>query len=377
MKVDAMNCRYVTAVMICLGVFVRVSESADVPLIDFNRDIRPILSDNCFLCHGPDEANRKGGLRLDQRPSATSPADSGERAVVAGHPDASELIRRVIASDVDLVMPPDSSKKARLTEVQVGLLKRWIEQGAEYTSHWAFKSPLRPSPPTLAVQSSNWAANPIDKFVAAHLDAEHLSPAPETDRTTWLRRLSLDLTGLPPMANEVDAFVLDQSPDAHRNQINRLLNSPHYGERWGRHWLDAARYADSDGFEKDKSRQIWFYRDWVVKSLNRDLPYDQFVIEQLAGDLLPNPTQDQIVATGFLRNSMLNEEGGVDPEQFRMDAMFDRMEAVGKSVLGLTIQWRSAIRTSTTQSRTMSTTVSSPSSTMTTKFNVSFILTTN
>ncbi len=202
--------------------------------------------------------------------------------------------------------------------------------------HWAFRAPLRP--PLPAVQEADWVRTPVDRFVLARLETEGLRPSPDGDRITLLRRWSLALTGLPPTVEEVDEFVADANPDAERRALDRILASPHYGERWGRHWLDAARYADSDGFEKDKTREVWFYRDWVVRAINGDLPYDQFIIEQLAGDLLPGATQDQIVATGFLRNSMVNEEGGIDPEQFRMEAMFDRMDAVGKSVLGLTIQ---------------------------------------
>jgi hypothetical protein len=202
--------------------------------------------------------------------------------------------------------------------------------------HWAFVKPERPAAPE--VKNKAWVRTPIDRFILARLEKEGLTPSPEADRVTLLRRLSLDLIGLPPTIDEVDAFLNDKSPTAYEKQVERLLASPHYGERWGRHWLDAARYADSDGFEKDKQRSVWFYRDWVINALNSDKPYDRFIIEQIAGDLLPNATQDQIVATGFLRNSMINEEGGVDPEQFRMEAMFDRMDAIGKSVLGLTIQ---------------------------------------
>ncbi len=208
--------------------------------------------------------------------------------------------------------------------------------GEEKARHWAFQSVVRPAVP--AVKNAAWPRGDMDRFILQRLEQEGLSPSPEADRVTLLRRLSLDLIGLPPTIAEVDAFLADDSPQAYEKQVERLLASPHYGERWGRHWLDAARYADSDGFEKDKSRNVWLYRDWVIGALNRDLPYDQFIIEQLAGDQLPEATQDQIVATGFLRNSMLNEEGGVDPEQFRMEAMFDRMDALGKSVLGLTIQ---------------------------------------
>lgn len=203
-------------------------------------------------------------------------------------------------------------------------------------THWAFRAPVRP--PIPAVRNPNWCRTPIDAFVLARLEREGMHPSPEADRVTLIRRLFLDLIGLPPKPEEVDAIMADPSPRWYEDLVERLLASPHYGERWGRFWLDAARYADTDGYEKDKLRKIYFYRDWVIRAFNRDLPYDQFIIEQLAGDLLPNPTQDQIVATGFLRNSMLNEEGGIDPEQFRMDAMFDRMDAVGKSILGLTIQ---------------------------------------
>lgn len=203
-------------------------------------------------------------------------------------------------------------------------------------THWAFEPPQRPALPV--VQNQGWVRNPIDRFVLARLEKEKLTPAAESDRAILIRRLHLDLVGLPPSISDVDRFLRETNSDAYKATVDRLLNSPHYGERWGRHWLDAARYADSDGYEKDKSRSVWFYRDWVVNAFNRDLAYDQFVLEQLAGDQLPNAAQDQIVATGFLRNSMLNEEGGIDPEQFRMEAMFDRMDAIGKSMLGLTIQ---------------------------------------
>jgi hypothetical protein len=254
------------------------------------------------------------------------------------------LIVRVATAEPDLVMPP---KGDRLTAEQIGLLRAWIDQGAtwpdhlaspatEKATHWAFLPPSRPAEPP--VKEVSWARNSIDRFILARLEKEGLKPSPEADKITLIRRLSLDLTGLPPTIEEVDRFVADPATDAYEMLVERLLASPHYGERWGRHWLDAARYADSDGYEKDKARYIWFYRDWVVNAFNRDLPYDQFIIEQLAGDQLPNPSQDQVVATGFLRNSMVNEEGGIDPEQFRMEAMFDRMEAVGKGVLGLTIQ---------------------------------------
>lgn len=327
--------------------------------VDFQRDIRPILSDKCFFCHGPDEEHREADLRLDVAESAL------EAAIVPGKPAESEVIARITSDDPDSQMPPVDSGKS-LTKGEVELLKRWIEEGAEYQTHWAFSPPVRPPIPN--VENGERIRNAIDAFVLERLHLEQLKMAAETDRVTWLRRLSLDLIGLPPTIEEVDAFVADESNEAFENQIRRLLDSPHYGERWGRIWLDAARYADSNGYEKDAPREMWFYRDWVVNALNRDLPYDQFVIQQIAGDLLARNVEHQtsnaqrrseekkedtstfdvgrsnfdvqnlLVATGFLRNSMINEEGGADPEQFRMEAMYDRMDAIGKSVLGLTIQ---------------------------------------
>ena len=303
--------------------------------IDFARDVRPILSDSCFACHGPDEAERQAGLRLDLPSGAFEPAPSGGIAVVPGNPEESELYWRITSEDdLDRMPPPDSGKE--LTPEQVATLTSWIEQRAPFEEHWGFVPPSRPELP--GVSDAEWCRNPIDFFVRARLDREGLDPSPEADRTTLIRRLSLDLTGLPPTPEEVDAFLADESPEAYEHLVDRLLASPHYGERWARIWLDAARYADSDGYEKDKARFVWAYRDWVIKAFNADLPYDRFVVEQIAGDLLPDAGQDQVVATGFLRNSMINEEGGVDPEQFRMEAMFDRMDSVGKAVLGLTIQ---------------------------------------
>lgn len=310
------------------------AQGAD-PAVDYQREIRPILSDNCFICHGPDEAQRKGGLRLDSFDEATREAKSGSRAIVPSDPDESELLFRVTVDDETLRMPPASSKKT-LTQRETELLERWIKQGAAYAGHWAFTPPVRPTIPE--VHNKQWVRNPIDQFVLSRLESEGLSPSPEADRVTLLRRLNLDLVGLPPTTPEVDAFVADSREDAYQAQADRLLRSPHFGERWGRLWLDAARYADSDGYEKDKARNVYFYRDWVVQAFNRDLPYSEFLIDQIAGDLRENPTQDQIVATGFLRNSMINEEGGVDPEQFRMEAMFDRMDAIGTGILGLTIR---------------------------------------
>ena len=310
--------------------------------VDFAADVQPIFQGKCYDCHGP--RKQEASLRWDQKAAALKGGESGA-AIVPGKSADSLLIHAVAQIRDDLKMP---KKGEPLTAEQVGILRAWIDQGAEWpdslsaaatqpvTNHWAFKVPVRPK--LSAVKSKTWVRTPVDNFVLARLEKEKLKPSPEADRVTLLRRLSLDLIGLPPTIAEVDGFLADKSPDAYEKQVQRLLASPHYGERWGRHWLDAARYADSDGFEKDKARFIWAYRDYVINAFNKDLPYDQFVIEQLAGDLLPNPTQDQKVATGFLRNSMLNEEGGADPEQFRMDGMFDRMDCIGKSVLGLTIQ---------------------------------------
>ncbi len=296
--------------------------------VDFQRQIRPLLADKCFACHGRDEEHREGSLRLDVRESALKGGDTGEPAIVPGNAEKSELVRRIFATAADERMPPPDSKKT-LTADEQELIKRWIAEGAEYQSHWAFTAPVRPAVPE--VKDKAWPMNDIDRFVLARLEKEGLAPSPPANSVTLLRRLTLDLTGLPPSTEELANANYEAA-------VERLLASPHYGERWGRIWLDGARYADSDGYEKDKPRFVWAYRDWVVNALNRDLPYNQFVIEQIAGDLLPEATQDQIVATGFLRNSMINEEGGVDPEQFRMEAMFDRMDALGKSMLGITIQ---------------------------------------
>ncbi len=335
-----------SAVWLAIGSPAIASEgeaSASRP-VDYAKDVRPIFEQRCYACHGPKK--QESDLRLDARAPALRGGFNGP-VIVNGDSSKSELISRIVTDDLDERMPPQGE---RLSAEQVALLRTWIDQGAAWPEdgsaaaaadkrkHWAFQAPQRPAEPTVADMA--WVRNPIDRFVLARLEREQpaLKPSPEADKLTLLRRLSLDLIGLPPTIAEVDAFIADNSADAYEKQVDRLLKSPHYGERWGRHWLDAARYADSDGYEKDKSRQVWAYRDWVVDALNRDLPYDQFVIEQLAGDLLPQAGQDQRVATGFLRNSMINEEGGVDPEQFRMEAMFDRMDAIGKSMLGLTIQ---------------------------------------
>jgi hypothetical protein len=309
--------------------------------VDFTRDVQPIFAQSCYSCHGAKA--QLGGLRLDAKTTALAGGQSG-KAIVAGKSADSLLLQRILGSGEQARMPMGGKP---LPPDKIAIIRQWIDAGAEWPdspttetagikTHWAFIAPKKAPPPQ--VKNAGWAKNPIDRFVLAKLESENLAPSPEADRATLLRRLSLDLIGLPPTVAELHAFLNDKSANAYEKQVDRLLASPHYGERWGRIWLDGARYADSDGFEKDKPRNVWFYRDWVIDALNRDLPYDKFVIEQIAGDLLPNATQSQIVATGFLRNSMINEEGGVDPEQFRMEAMFDRMDAIGKSILGVTIQ---------------------------------------
>lgn len=313
--------------IVLLGVTGDTCQAAD---IEFSRDIRPLLSDKCFRCHGPDAENRKGDLRLDVRSDAVTAG-----AINLDNPESSALLNRITSDDPNLRMPPPSTEKF-ITPEETELLHAWIQDGAEYSSHWAFVKPERPQLPS--VRNSDWIRNPIDQFVLAKLEAQNMSPSVPADRVTLMRRLSLDLLGLPPSPASVDAFVTDTREAPSQYLVAQMLSSEHFGERWGRWWLDAARYADSDGYEKDKQRSVWFYRDWVIAAMNHDLPYDDFVIQQIAGDLLPDAGQSELVATGFLRNSMINEEGGADPEQFRVEGMFDRMDAIGKSILGLTTQ---------------------------------------
>ena len=312
------------------------SDAAEKPRagkIEFNRDVRPILSENCFACHGFDPKSREADLRLDTREGAYATTD-GVTAVVPGKPEASELIARLAPKDDDDLMPPKKSGK-HLTSAQKDILKRWVEQGAEYQRHWSFEMPKRVTPPVIV-----GAEHPVDRFVQARLAEEDLKPSPLASAATLIRRVSLDLIGLPPTPAEVDEFVKASAKDsdaAYRALVERLLKSPHYGERWGRLWLDQARYADSNGYSIDAPRQIWKYRDWVIGALNDDMPFDQFTVEQLAGDLLPNATESQKIATGFHRNTQINQEGGIDKEQFRIDSIFDRVATTGSVWLGLTV----------------------------------------
>ncbi|MEQ1858712.1 MAG: DUF1553 domain-containing protein [Chthoniobacteraceae bacterium] len=293
--------------------------------VEFNRDIRPLLSDRCFYCHGPDEKKREAKLRLDTRDGATADL-GGYAAIVPASPEKSELLARVTSHDRDEVMPPPKAKKSRFTAEEVATLRRWIAEGARYEAHWAF----------LPLRDFN-SGDSIDAFIGARLASDGLALSPEADRATLIRRVSLDLTGLLSTPEETAAFIRDHSPDAYEKLVARLLASPHYGERWGRHWLDQARYADSNGYSIDAERAMWPYRDWVIKALNDDMPFDRFTIEQLAGDQLPTPTKAQLVATGFHRNTLINQEGGTDAEQFRVEAAIDRVNTTGAVWLGLTV----------------------------------------
>lgn len=301
---------------------------------EYNREVLPILSEHCFSCHGFDAKARQAGLRLDVAQGAVAEADSGRPAIVPFKPSESELLRRIESTNEDERMPPPQTGK-QLSPEQREVLRKWIAGGAQYQRHWSFEPPRASTPPSI-----DNVEHPVDRFIQARLLKDKLTPSPAADDATLLRRVSLDLIGLPPSLQEIDDFLVAAKKDrevAYQQVVERLLQSSHYGERWGRWWLDQARYADSNGYSIDAPRQIWKFRDWVVEALNRDMPFDQFTIEQLAGDLLPNATQQQKVATGFHRNTQINQEGGIDKEQFRMDSVFDRVATTGTVWLGLTI----------------------------------------
>ena len=325
-------------IVVSLGVAVRAAEPDSE--IDFLRDIKPLLAERCTKCHGP--AKQENGLRLDAGQGVARGGDNGP-PIVAGKPDESLLIQAVTGkSDVISKMPP---KGEPLSGEQIELLRRWIAAGANVPAddvlkpavndHWAFKQPALAAIP--AVNDAAWPSGAIDTFILARLEEEGLTPSPEAERPTLIRRAYLDLIGLPPSPEEVEAYVAAKSPDAYERQIDRLLASPHYGERWGRHWLDLARYADSNGYTRDFGRQIWKYREWVIEAINRGQPFDAFTIDQIAGDMLPEATKEQLVATGFHRNTLINEEGGTDQEQFRVEAVVDRVNTTGSVFLGLTV----------------------------------------
>ncbi len=309
------------------------ADAADSGAIDFDKQIRPILSDNCYACHGPDEHQRKAGLRLDRKESAFRELKSGKKAVVAGKADESALVARILSSDPDEKMPPPDFKK-KLNASQIDLLRRWVESGAQWKEHWAYVAPERPALPE--VQDKSWPKNEIDRFVLARLEKEGFKPSPEADKPALIRRATLDLTGLPPTVEEIDAFLADNSPDAYEKVVDRLLDAEQYGERMAQNWLDLARYADTSGYHFDGLRFMWPWRDWVINAFNKNMPFDQFTIEQLAGDLLPNPTVAQRIATGFHRNVMTNDEGGADPDEYLSKYQVDRVNTTGAVWLGTT-----------------------------------------
>lgn len=299
------------------------------PRISYSRQVQPILAEHCFACHGPDEKKRKSGLRLDEEMAAKA-ARKKLPAIVPGKPDQSALLLRIHSEDPDEVMPPPRQAR-RLSEAEKQVLEIWIRQGAAWGRHWAFEKPSRPTPPRSDL-------HPIDAFVQARLEQAGLTPSPEADRRTLARRLFLDLTGLPPHPDEIQPFLNDNSANAYERLVDRLLASPHFGERWARHWLDLARYADSDGYEKDTPRpNAYFFRDWVIRAINEDMPFDRFTIEQLAGDLLPGAGDSERIATGFHRQTLTNKEGGVDQEEFRCKANVDRAHTTAAVWLGLTL----------------------------------------
>ena len=355
---DPRNCQTLRRLAICLWLACSSSFSAsaqpaqadpaggELPppashIVDFSRDIGPILSKSCYRCHGPKK--QQGGLDLHVPERALAGGDSGP-AIVPGKSAESRLIRYVGGLDEDNKMPPEGAGES-LSPAQIGLLRGWIDQGAHWSEasgqrasgsdHWSFRPPR--TPPLPLVRNTCWPKNAIDYFVLARLEKERLAPAPEAEKTTLIRRLCLDLTGLPPTLAELDDFLADTRPDAYERLVERVLASPSYGECWGRHWLDRARYADTNGYEKDRERSIWPYRDWVIQAFNRDTPFDRFTIEQIAGDLLPGSTLENRIATGFHRNTMINEEGGIDVEEFRYAATIDRQNTTGTVWLGLTI----------------------------------------
>src|ERR1043165_3010251 len=315
---------------IALGVVLFMSSLVSAQTkIEYNRDVRPILAENCFACHGPDSASRKAGLRLDQRDIALE-----KGAIKPGKIDQSAMIERITSKDPGEIMPPKKSHK-KLTAEQKDTLKRWIAEGAEYQLHWSLIAPKRPELPT--VKNKKWVRNPIDTFVLAELEKRGLQPAPEADRRTIARRLSLDLTGLPPEPADVEAFVNDKAPDYYEKFVDKLMKSPHWGEHRARHWLDVARYADTHGIHFDNFREIHAYRDWVINAFNKNQRFDQFTIEQLAGDLLPKPSLDQLIATGFNRCNITSNEGGLIPEEYLVLYTRDRTETVSAVWLGMTM----------------------------------------
>ncbi|HVY71457.1 MAG TPA: DUF1553 domain-containing protein [Verrucomicrobiae bacterium] len=311
------------------------SAAAVKDTVDFARDVLPVLSDNCFHCHGPDEKARKAKLRFDTKEGAFRLDKNGKSVLVPGKSSESEMIRRLTTSDPDDKMPPPDSNR-KLTPRQIEILARWVDQGAKWGQHWAFQ-PVHVTPP-LKTKRQNWARNEIDQYVLARLEKEGLPPAPQADKERLIRRVTLDLTGLPPTTEETDAFLADRSPKAYERVLDRLLASPRYGERMASDWLDIARYSDTHGYQMDRYRPMWPWRDWVIKAFNQNLPFDRFATWQLAGDLLPNATKDQRLATAFNRLHLQNEEGGIVEEEYRVAYVVDRVDTMGTAFLGLTFE---------------------------------------
>ena len=321
-----------------IAILIAVAFAADsARAVDFSRDIRPILAAHCFNCHGRDPHSRQADLRLDERPAALAELPSGTRAIVPGSIAESGLVARIESTDSDLVMPPPEFKKP-LTAEQKKLLREWIDANAPYAPHWSFEPVRDPAPPQPAAKLAAWPADPLDHFVLERFAREGLEPAAPADPATWLRRVSLDLTGLPPTPDEQAAFLADASPAARERVVDRLLAAPRHAEKMAMHWLDVARYADTNGYNNDEERTQWPWRDWVIDAFARNMPFDQFVIEQLAGDLLPEPTLAQRIATGFGRNHVLTTEGGVIHEEYRVEYVADRVQTAATAFMGLTLQ---------------------------------------
>jgi hypothetical protein len=319
-----------------LSALVFASASVAGETVDFTRDVRPILSNKCFACHGPDEAQRQAGLRLDDASIAKAELESGATAIVSGDPDGSELIRRIAHSDESQRMPPSEFGKP-LSVDEIAVVRRWIEQGAPYAAPWSYVKPARPIPPAAPEKWRHWPCNAIDQFALEAMLAQELEPSPEADRYALVRRLFLDLTGLPPTIEEADAFVTSRDSQVYEKLVDDLLQRPSYGEHWARMWLDLARYADSAGYADDPPRIIWAYRDWVIRAINANMPFDQFTIEQIAGDLLASPSEEQLIATAFHRNTMTNNEGGTQDEEFRNAAVVDRVNTTMAVWMGTTM----------------------------------------
>lgn len=322
--------------LILLTPFVAAATAWAERPVDFIREVRPILSNKCFTCHGPDASKRKAGLRLDDAESGNRELESGATAVVPGDVDASALIERITTSDPDSIMPPPTFNKP-VTAAEVALLKRWIKENGHFAGHWSYTRPVRATPPEPPAEWKSWPRNEIDRFALAAMLSHNLHPTPEADRAALARRLYLDLTGLPPTIDEVDAFVKSKYPQAYEKLVDQLLHRPAYGEHWARLWLDLARYADSAGYADDPPRTIWAYRDWVIRAFNSNMPFDEFTIEQIAGDLLPNPTENQLIATAFHRNTLTNNEGGTQDEEFRNVALVDRVNTTMAVWMGTTM----------------------------------------